>query len=124
MKRNRVILFVSLALASLAFILFYCGPIEGYDSKYELHPQINLPEYGFAPSPTIAAYERLMDRYITLTELNIIRIDNELGDLSGRLEAMDLKLAQLSQSLDRIEKALGIQQPAQQGSSRTEENQQ
>jgi predicted nucleic acid-binding Zn-ribbon protein len=57
----------------------------------------------------IDAYERLMERYMDLTERNSMRINLGLKEVIKKLDSIDNKLTELSARIARIEKSLGIE---------------
>jgi len=85
--------------------------IQADQKTYELHPQITIPEYKTDTVRIIEAYERLMERYIGLTEGNLNRISADISDVVKKLDSIDAKLTTLSRRITKIEKALGIEQP-------------
>ena len=51
-----------------------------------------------------------MNRYMGLTERNLIRIETNLGNIVEKLDSIDRKLTELSARMTKIEKALGAGQ--------------
>ncbi|MBN2137697.1 MAG: hypothetical protein JW720_07815 [Sedimentisphaerales bacterium] len=93
-------------------VLVWCsGVIEGYERTYEVRPEIRLPEQRTDAARAIDAYERLMERYITLSEKNFGGISGDLKGVNQKLDAIDRKLTGFDLRLGRIEKALGIEAP-------------
>lgn len=96
-------------------VVWYCTSIEGSDRTYkirpEIRPEIRVPEYRTDAARAIDAYERLMDRYMTLTERNLSGIKVDMRSVAKKLESIDGKLTGLSIRMARIEKALGIEPP-------------
>ncbi len=66
--KTRNLLTVATGLVACMLVVWFSKSIQGSPKTYEVHPQINLPEYGIDAYSAIDAYERLMDRYIGLTE--------------------------------------------------------
>ena len=106
--RTRKLLVVATGLAVCVIIIWFSKSIEGSPKTYEVHPQINLPEYGTDALSVMDAYERLMDRYMGLTERNLVRVERDLGSVIRKLDSIDRKLTDLSLRMSRIEKALEI----------------
>ena len=96
-----------------AAVVWYCGVIEGTEKTYEIRPEIRLPEQRTDAARAIDAYERLMERYMTLSERSFGGIGEDLKEVSRKLDSIDGKLAGLSERMGRIEKALGIEPPKQ-----------
>lgn len=87
-------------------------PIQGTTPKtYEVRPRISIPEYRSDAARAIDAYERLMERYMNLTELRFIGFGADLEGIADKLDSINHKLTELSAKMARIEKALGIEQP-------------
>jgi hypothetical protein len=104
--RTRKLLVVATGFAVCVIIVWFSKSIEGSPKTYEVHPQINIPEYGTDSFSAIDAYERLMDRYMGLTERNLVRIERDLESVGRKLDSIDRKLTELSARMSRIEKAV------------------
>jgi len=108
-KRN--CLAIILAIVLCASLVWLCTSIQGSEKLYEVHPYITTPEYRTDTARAIDAYERMMERYMDLTEINLVDLKTTLRDISQRLVSVDAKLTQLTSKMTKIEKALGIEQP-------------
>jgi len=97
------------ALLVLGVVLWYSGVIEGDSRKYEIRPEIHFPEYMSDGARAIDAYERLMERYMTLNERNLGGIETDLKSVMRKLDSIDGQLKGLSGRMGRIEKALDIE---------------
>jgi hypothetical protein len=106
-KKNLLVIgvVVVVCLATAQFALSLQDRHYGFGSNYLVETEISTPEYQTDTSRVINAYERLMDKYMDLAEA---RIDADCKSASQELESIDVKLADLSARLSRIEKALGI----------------
>jgi len=84
--------------------------IEHRAREYRVEPEVEVtvPPYETDAARAINAYERLMDRYLDLTQANLIGVGSDLRAVAEKLDRMDSKLTQLAERLTRIEKALGI----------------
>ena len=82
---------------------------QGRPTTYEVRPEISLPEYKTDAIRAIDAYEKLMERYMNLTERNSIRIDLYLKEVIKKLVSINYKLTELSLRIAKIEKTLGIE---------------
>ena len=111
MRTKKSLLAVAAGLACCVVVVWFSTSIQGSEKTYEIQPQITLPEYRTDAARAIDAYERLMERYMDLTEMNMIRIGMDVQGFGGKLGSIDNKLAELSARLSRIEKALGIEEP-------------
>ena len=98
----------SVVLLFCLIVLGLCSLIQG--GNYKVKPEITLPEYRSDTARAIDAYERVMDRFINLTEKNLTSINTDVKDITKKLVLIDCKLTDISTRMARIEKALGIQQ--------------
>lgn len=123
-KRNKNLLVIGIVLIVCFVVVGLSRSIQGRDRDYEIKPEIRLPEYRTDTGRAIDAYERVMDRFMNLTEENLTSVDTEVKDISKKLVLIDFKLTDISMRMSRIEKALGIEQsgkPVEQ-SSKDESN--
>jgi hypothetical protein len=110
MKTNRN-LFAAAVIGLCCIVVAWLSiSIQGSQKKYEVQPHITIPEYKTDAARAIDAYERLMDRYMDLTERSIFRVDTDIRDVVKKLDSIDDKLTKLSMRIAGIEKALGIKQ--------------
>ena len=84
-----------------------------HQSRDDVKPQINIPEYRSDSNRAIDAYERLMERYMDLVEKSISDINEDYKNTNYKLDSIDEKLTDLSTRIQRIENALGIEQPVE-----------
>jgi len=111
MRTQKHLLAVAAGLVCCVAVVWFSTSIQGGEKIYEVQPQITLPEYRTDAARAIDAYERLMERYMDLMEMNVIRIGADVQGLAKRLDSIDSKLTELSKGMARIEKALGIEDP-------------
>lgn len=109
--RARKLLAVATGLAACVIFVWFSKSIQGSPKTYEVHPEINMPEYRTDAVRAMDAYERLMDRYMGLTERNLGRIEREMGNAIRKLDSIDRKLTGLSARISRIEKTLVTLEP-------------
>jgi hypothetical protein len=91
-------------------VVWLSTSIQGSTKTYEVQPRVTIPEYRTDAARAIDAYERLMERYMDLTERNQINFDRDIQEMNKKLDSIDSKLTELSERIIRIEKALGIKQ--------------
>jgi len=96
MKKNKNLLVAAAALVCCITLVWFSASIRGDQKTYELRPQITVPEYKTDVARIIDAYERLMERYMNLTEGNLTGIGADLNAVTRKLDSMDAKLAELS----------------------------
>ncbi len=112
--KNRNFLTVATGVVVCIIVIWLSSSIQGGEKTYEIQPHIALPGYRADAVHAIDAYERLMDRYMGLTERNLDRIETNQGAVLRRLDSIDRKLAELSAKISIIEKAIeaGSAKPA------------
>ncbi len=79
------------------------------DKTYEIHPEIALGPYQTETMHVMSAYERLMDRYMNMVEVNLQEMSRGNQQTVKKLVSIGAKLDALSMRMGRIEKALGIE---------------
>ena len=110
MKTNKNLLIVTAAILCCAVTAWFATSIQGGERTYEVEPQVTIPEYRTDTARAIDAYEYLMDRFIDITEKNLDGINATVFDITRKLDSIDESLQKLSERIERIEDALGIQQ--------------
>ncbi len=111
MRVNKNLLAVAAAVVCCTIVVWFSTSIQGVPKTYEVRPQISIPEYRTDAARAIDAYERLMERYMDLTERNQSRAAADARDVVRKLDSIDDKLTALCARIARIEEALGIEQP-------------
>jgi hypothetical protein len=92
-------------------VIWLSTSIQGGQRTYEVRPEVTIPEYRTNAGRAIDAYERLMDRYMDLTERNLFRVGTDLQEVAKKLDVIDEKLTKLAARIGRIENALDIKKP-------------
>jgi len=108
MRASKNLLVVVVGIVACVAVVWYSPSIQGGQRTYEVQPQVTIPEYRTDAARAIDAYERLMDRYMDLTERNLFDIGADVKVVVKRLDSIDSKLEELSARVSEIEKALGI----------------
>jgi len=100
-----------LAVAGACFFVLWLSSSLGQSRrKYEVQTQVyGVPEYRSDAARAVDAYERLMDRYMDLTERNLFSVSTDVRTIAARLDAVHTEVAGVNARLARIEKHLGIQ---------------
>lgn len=113
MRTSKNLLAVVTAAVACMAVIWFSRSIHGGERSYEVEvqPQVSTPEYRTEAARAIDAYERLMERYMNLTERNIFGVGEDVRYMVKRLDSIDGKLADISARIARIEKAMGIEQP-------------
>ncbi len=109
MKKN--LLTITAGLAVCGILLWLSALLHGRERIYRVRPEITLPEYRTDAARAIDAYERMMSRYMTLTERNLSGVSVDVKAVLEKLDSLDRKLSGLSARMARIERALGIEDP-------------
>jgi hypothetical protein len=104
--KSKNFLAIAAGLIACVLVIWSTSSIQGGQKTYEIEPRITLPEYRTDTARAIDAYERLMNRYMGLTERNLIRIEISLENIVKKLDSIDYKLSELSARMVKIEKAL------------------
>jgi hypothetical protein len=109
MKSNRrFYIAVPVLLACIALLWLSTSAGQGR-RRYEVETQVyGVPEYRTEAARAVDAYERLMERYMDLTELNLFNVSADVKAIAATLDRLDARLATLDTRLARIEKHLGI----------------
>ena len=94
-------------------VIWLSTTTQGSPKTYEVRPRISLPEYKTDTVHAIDAYERLMERYMNMTERSSTRIDSDLKEVIKKLDSINDKLTKLSLRISRIEKTFGIEESEQ-----------
>ena len=111
MKTNRNTLAVLIAIIACSVLVWLSASIQGGQKTYEIHPNLTMPEYKTDLVRVMDAYERLMERYMNLTEQNQSMVGTDIRYVVTTLDSIDVQLTGLSARIARIENALGIKQP-------------
>lgn len=80
----------------------------GKRHTYEVRNSITTPQYRSDAARAIDAYERLMDRYMSLTENNLIAAQADGRDVAHRLTRLESSLERIEQKLDHLTQALQL----------------
>lgn len=112
MKTKKNLLAAVAILLCCGALVWFSSSTQGREKTYEIRPEIRVPEYRTDAARAIDAYERLMERYMDLTEGNLIGVSMDVRDVLRKLDAIDGKVTQISARMARIEKALGLRRTA------------
>ena len=111
MRRKRNLIIVWTVFACFVVVWWFSTSLQGEERTYEVRPAITLSQYKTDTARMIDAYERMMDRFFSLSEKNMTWINTDLKSTVKKLDSIDGKLTEFSTRMARIEKALGIEQP-------------
>jgi len=110
MKTNRNTLAILVAIIACSVLVWLSASIQGGQKTYEIQPHLKIPEYKTDLARVMDAYERLMERYLDLTQQNQTMVGADLKYAVTALDSIDGRLAELAARITRIETALGIDQ--------------
>jgi hypothetical protein len=108
MKHNRYLLIAIVVIAICLVTVAVSTAIPDNGGKYEVSATVDVPGYKTDATRAIDAYERLMERYMDLSENFLSKTGFDSQVISARLDSIDSRLIDISTRLARIEKALGI----------------
>ncbi len=111
MNKKKNLPAVAATFLGVIIMVWLSSSIQGGQATYELRPQVAIPEHRTDVARIVDAYERLMERYMNLTENNMASVGTDLGNVRIMLDSIDRRLAELAERTGRIEKALGIEVP-------------
>ena len=111
MRTNKKLLAVAAAIVCCVIAVWSSTSIHGSPNTYELRPQVGIPEHKTDIVRVVDAYERLMERYMDITDRNSASMSEDIRSIAISLDSIDARLADLSARTARIERAFGIQQP-------------
>jgi len=111
MKTNRNTLAILVVIIACSVLVWLSASIQGSQKTYEIQPHLTIPEYKTDLARVMDSYERLMERYMDLTQQNQSMVGTDLKYVATTLDSIDGRLAEFSARIARIETALGIEQP-------------
>ena len=93
-------------------VIWFSTTVGETASKYEIEPQITLPEHKTGLKYSVDAYERLMNRFMDLVGKDLSGMHRDVDRVLNRLESIDRKLADVDERISRIEIYLEIKDKA------------
>ena len=115
MKIKGNLLALAAGLIACIVLVLFSTSIHGGEETYEIHPHVAVP-YGYTPTmdiyPLIDLIEHLTAQNQQITQNQLSEMDKNIKGIVEKLDAIDAKLTGLSRRIARIEKKLGIKQPA------------
>lgn len=122
MKTPKGTLKVVAAVVCLCGAMVWFGSWTGAAEKvYEIRPEDTLGAYRSDSARIMDAYERLMDRYMSLVEGNLSNMGTGVGGVAKKLNSIERKIDKLGTRIGRIEKALDIPPPKPQTKKTTKQ---
>lgn len=111
-RMNRPAAYIGSFLVICMAAGFFSATLFGGQKRYEIRPEITLPEYKTEMDRVIDVYERMIDDYMKVMNDNMAEIRRELINVSKTLNTMDDTMSELSHQLETIQGRLGIEVPA------------
>ncbi len=111
MKSKSRVLFLCAILSFVLVLMWFSGRGEAIEKTVEVEPWITVPEYRSDAGRAIDAYERMMERYMDVTQEDIGGIRGGVKLVSRKLSSIEMKLDRMEQRLVRIERTMGIKEP-------------
>jgi Na+/phosphate symporter len=111
MKTNSNLLAIFVVIIACSVVVWLSATLQGDQKTYEIEPHLAIPEYKTDLTRVMDAYERLMERYLDLTERNQSMVGADLKYVVTTLDSIDGRLTEMSARIARIETALGVEQP-------------
>lgn len=108
-RRTKCVFAICAFLIICLAVSIFSTVVWGSQRRYEIRPEITLPEYKTDIQRVMDAYEHLMGNYIALTESHLSSTRTEIGNLTRKLDSIDRKIAELSIQVESIQKKLGIE---------------
>ncbi|HIJ71228.1 MAG TPA: hypothetical protein HPP87_07675 [Planctomycetes bacterium] len=108
-KTTLNILVVTISLFVVA--VWFCSRTGAAEKTYEIRPESTLGAYRSDSARIMDAYERLMERYMSLVEGKLVDIGAGGQTVVKKLDTIEKKIDRLATRITRIEKALDIQPP-------------
>ncbi len=111
MTRPKTVFIRTLILVSCLLIILTAGSTTGKVDNYEVQPQVKVHEYGYKSELTqvIESYEKLMGRYMDLSQTNLNNMKTNVIELKKTTNDIKNRLYDITTRLARIEKALDIE---------------
>ena len=110
--RTKIGLLTAVAvLVCLISFTWLSASLKGGEKTIEVGSQINIPEYKTDAARAIDAYERLMDRFMDLSDKSLNWLNVDLKSVDRKLDSIAAEIKELSARMARIEKALKIEEP-------------
>ena len=106
-KEKRQTVLVAGAVLVVCFMVFcFVTTIQGSQNSYEVKPPITISEQRSDAARAIDAYERVMDRFMNITQSNLSGIGTDVHNISERLVVIERKISELSEKMDSIAEKL------------------
>jgi len=92
----------------IGILIWFTGSLSG-SQDYDVKPEISIPEYRSDAARAIDAYEKVMNRYMDLSESNFKNIGLDNRKTFEKLLEIQTDIARIDIRLERIEKVMGLE---------------
>ena len=99
-NKTRLFLLIYMIIA-VGLVMYMSASSPAAEKTLEVQTNYNLPQYQNDTTRAIASYERLLNRFMDITERSFIDLSRDIDGVNSRLDSIE-------QRLTRIEKALDI----------------
>ena len=108
MKKSKNLWAIIAVIVCVMIAILFSASIQGNPKRYEIQPNLSIPEYKTDTVRVIEAYKRLMDRYMDLTGSHLSTVGIDLRNVVTQLDSIDGRLMEIDSRLARIEQKLGV----------------
>jgi len=111
MKRDKDFLRLVITSVVCSVVFLFCTSIQGVEKTYEVRPEITLPQYKTDTARAIDAQQQVTNRLLDQNERKANEIQLQLQIIIGKLNSIESKLDNLSDRVEKIEKAVLPKEP-------------
>lgn len=93
---------IAIALTAVLLVVLATGPwSRAAETRYEYQVDTHgIPSYRTEAMHIMDSYERLMDRYMEMVEIQMERSNQRMVGLSRQIEEINVRLARIEKALD------------------------
>ena len=99
MRRMHILAVGAVIVTAIVLVAWSGDEQPGGTVHYEVRPTIRNPQYRSDTARAIDAYERLMERYMDLTQSNLLTLQTDLREMTHRMSRLETLVVQLNQTL-------------------------
>ena len=105
MQNRKLVAILLVVIVSLAAISFVTS-IQAAEKKYEARPDVSIPYAPTEASRAVDSYERMMERFMDMTDRNFSGVGSDVKSVQKELSIMNVRLLDISKRIEAIEKTL------------------
>ena len=95
-RKNFVIL---IAIATACFAVSWLTANLQGSSRNDIRPEISVPMQQTDAARAIDAYERMMDRYMDISEMSMAALRTDIADTNRKLDLLIIKIGNIEKAL-------------------------